>query len=173
VVIAADRPVRRFCWFCRLTGLVCPKLPRGSAGAAFRRVMGRLLRKSEDQKSKALLSAPYRISSIPSDELGCRTAGCERSDGTDAGCRATREARDHSAANTAGIDAKKRHRPRCLCRQRGCAQGVATARQSSFSQLKLSEKQAKANFHFERRGRLYATSSLTLSNSTNGSLGWQ
>jgi len=50
---------------------------------------------------------------------------------------------DHSVANTAR-KMQKKHRPPCLCRQRGCALGVATAKRSSFSQLKLSEKQAKA-----------------------------
>jgi hypothetical protein len=45
--------------------------------------------------------------------------------------------------------------------------------QSSISQLKLSEKQAKANFHLERRFTLRVVPSSTLSNSTNGWLGWQ
>jgi hypothetical protein len=50
---------------------------------------------------------------------------------------------------------------------------LATAEQSCFSQLKLSEKQAKAIFISERRGTFHAAPSSTLSNSTNGWLAWQ
>jgi hypothetical protein len=45
-------------------------------------------------------------------------------------------------------------------------------RQSSFSQLRLSET-GESNFHLQQRGTLHATSSSTLSNSTNGWLTWQ
>jgi hypothetical protein len=45
--------------------------------------------------------------------------------------------------------------------------------QSSFSQLRLSENRRKQFFHLQQRGTLRATSSSTLSNSTNGWLAWQ
>jgi hypothetical protein len=44
-------------------------------------------------------------------------------------------------------------RPQCLCRQRGCAWGVATAEQSSFSQLRLSENRRKQFFIFNDAAR--------------------
>ena len=108
-----------------------------------------------------------------SGEQGCRTAGRERPK-ADAGCHAV----------------PKGARPFCCeyredrCRETGivltaCAgSGVALGKsrlqgQSSFSQLKLSEKQAKAIFISNDVAHSMPTSSSTLSNSTNGWLAWQ
>jgi hypothetical protein len=50
---------------------------------------------------------------------------------------------------------EKPARPHCVCEQRRCAWGVATAVQSNFSQLKLSVIQAKA-FRLQRAMQLLA-----------------
>src|SRR5882757_6389296 len=79
-----------------------------------------------------------------SDERGCRTAGCERGFMPWQFATRLQKARDRSAAGTVRIDAGVNGiRPQCVCRQRGCAWGVATAWQSSFSQLRLSENRRK------------------------------
>ena len=91
-----------------------------------------------------------------------------------AGCHAAPEGKGSLCCDTARIDAVGTGiRPQCVCRQRGCACGVATAWQSSFSQLRLSENRRKQFFHFQQRSTLHATSSSTLSNSTNRWLTWQ
>ena len=117
--------------------------PVARPDSALRRVMGLLLRESGRQKRARLSCRFHRDQRHPSGERGCRTAGCER--GLMPAQVATRlqEARDHSAANTVGPVRRNWHRPHCVCRQRGCARGVATAGQSSFSQLKLSENRRK------------------------------
>jgi hypothetical protein len=79
-----------------------------------------------------------------SDELGCRTAGCERGFYAKAVATRLQKARNRSAADTVRDRCRKTGiRPQCVCRQRGCAWGVATAGQSSFSQLRLSENRRK------------------------------
>jgi hypothetical protein len=119
------------------------KLPRGPAEYSASARDGSSApgeRKTKEQDSPACSTGDQYH---PSDERGCRTAGCER--GLMPAQVATRlqEARDHSAANTVGPVRRNWHRPHCVCRQRGCARGVATAGQSSFSQLKLSENRRK------------------------------
>jgi hypothetical protein len=120
---------------------IAPRLGRYSSSA----VMGLLLRKSRIGRAKlsCLLlegSGPSR----PTNEC-CRTAGCEGSD-----MPAQVAARLHEGVRSPcreySEERCKKHRPRCLCRQRGCAQEVTTARQSSFSQLKLSENRRKLFF---------------------------
>ena len=77
--LAADGPVRRVCWLAVRTGLgVSKDCPVARPDVALRRVMGLLLRKNRDWKSEALPSAPLRDQRHLSDELCCRTAGCER-----------------------------------------------------------------------------------------------
>jgi len=119
-------------------------MPRGPTIYGLRRVMGLLLRERRRRKSEALPTAPLGIRSILSDERGCRTAGCERGFMPWQVATRLRKARDRSAADTVRIDARKNGiRPQCVCRQRGCAWGVATGWQSSFSQLRLSENRRK------------------------------
>src|SRR6266481_4985722 len=106
--------------------------------------MGRLLRESGRRKSEALPSAPPGTRSIcptsdAAEPRGAREALCPWQVAT-----RLRKARDRSAADTVRIDAGGTGiRPQCVCRQRGCAWGVATAWQSSFSQLRLSENRRK------------------------------
>ena len=106
--------------------------------------MGLLVRGERKTKERGSPVCSTRDQVHLSDERCCRTAGCER------GCMpwqvATRlrKARDRSAADTVRIDAERNGiRPQRVCRQRGCAWGVATAWQSSFSQLRLSENRRK------------------------------
>src|SRR5882757_540907 len=82
-----------------------------------------------------------------SDERGCRTAGCER--GFMPRPVATRlpRAKKRSAADTVRIDAGGTGiRPQCVCRQRGCAWGVATAIAVKLLSTQIVRKQAKAIF---------------------------
>jgi hypothetical protein len=109
-----------------------------------------------------------------SDELGCRTAGCERGFYAKAVATRLQKARNRSAADTVRIDAGGTGiRPHRVCRQRGCAWGVATAMAVKLLSTQIVRKQAKAIFHLQQRCTLHATSSSTLSNSTNGWLTWQ
>src|ERR1700731_1417283 len=83
------------------------------------------------------------------------------------------EARDRSAANTVRIDAGGTAFDLNACAGSEVALGESRLRwQSSFSQLRLSET-GESNFHLQQRRTLHATSSSTLSNSTNGWLTWQ
>ena len=89
-----------------------------------------------------------------SDERGCRTAGCERGFMPWQVATPLPKARNRSAADTVRIDAGGNGiRPQCVCRQRGCAWGVATGWQSSFSQLRLSENRRKQFFIFNNAAR--------------------
>src|ERR1700722_2907378 len=64
--------------------------------------------------------------------------GCERGRLTRQVATRLRWRRDRHVADTRRNDAGKLARPHCVCEQRWCAWGVATARQSNFSQLNLS-----------------------------------
>jgi hypothetical protein len=126
--------------------------PVARPDTALRRVMGLLLRGSGRQKSKTLLSAPLGTSAI------CRRAmlpnrGVRERPCADAGCHAApRDKKPFCCEYSEGPVHRNWHRPQCVCRQRGCARGVATAGQSSFSQLKLSENRRK---HFSSRTTLH------------------
>ena len=152
---------------------VFKNMPRGPAGCGLRRVVGRLLRERQTRESEALLSAPRGNSATYPASEGCRTMGCERGRCASAGCHAApANAGDRSAADTVRINAGKTG-PISLRLQTAMVRwGVATAGQSSFSQLKLSVIQAKA-IHLQRRLQLHAKSSSTLSNSTKGYRAWQ
>ena len=137
---------------CRRTASGCVRrLPRGPAG------YGRSARdgpsapgEQKTEESEALLSAPLGTSAIcpasnAAEPRGAREARCRRRLPRGSGRR-----RNRSAANTVRSRCQKNwHRTHCVCRQRGCARGVATAGQSSFSQLKLSVIQAKAIIHLD------------------------
>jgi hypothetical protein len=118
-------------------------LPRGRPYMALRCVMDLPLRQSSGRKSEALPSALPGTSSIcPTSEAaeprGTREALCRR--------RLPRYSRRQESVCCEYKEDRRRrngHRPQCVCRQRGCAWGVATAGQSSFSQLKLSENRRK------------------------------
>lgn len=140
---------------------------------AFRCVMGPLLRKSERRKSKALLSAPLGISatcpaSQAAEPRGAREAWCQR--------RLPRGSRrqkisllriqwgpvpEELASSSERVQAV---RLRSGSRDCGAVKLLST---------QIVRKQAKAIFHLQRRGTLRATSSSTLSNSTNAWSGWQ
>jgi hypothetical protein len=131
------------CWFAGIPVWVCPRLPRGSADLALRRVMGPSA-PGEQKTERARLSCLLHWGPAPSaGERCCRTAGCERDPMPMQVATRLRRARDRSAANTVRPMRRNLHRTQCVCRQRGCARGVATAGQSSFSQLKLSENRRK------------------------------
>ena len=118
--------------------------PRGPAFYGYRRVMGLLFPERGRRKSEALPSAPPGIRSIcPASEAaeprGAREAVCHGRLPSGSGRQevALLRIQRGSMPEKGGI------RPQCLCRQRGCAWEVATAWQSSFSQLRLSENRRK------------------------------
>ena len=119
--------------------------------SAVRRVMVRLVRKNGRRREQSSSVCSTGDQRPLSGEPGCRTAGCERSRMPAQVATRLREAQDRSAI-TVRIDAVK-HRPHCVCRQRGCAREGATAGQSSFSQLKLSENRRKQFFISDNAAR--------------------
>jgi hypothetical protein len=97
----------------------------------------------EQKTDRARLSCLLHLGPVPSvrrarlPNRGVRErlyagAGCH---GTPGGTRSF--CCEYSESRCEGIGSQ------CVCKQRGCARGVATARQSSFSQLKLSENRRK------------------------------
>jgi hypothetical protein len=131
------------CWFAGASVWWCSNCPVVRPETALRHVMGPLLPKSRRQIERGSPICSTRDQHHQSDEQSCRTAGCERGFMPTQVATRLQEARDHSAANTGRPMRRNWHRPQCVCRQRGCAREVATARQSSFSQLKLSENRRK------------------------------
>jgi hypothetical protein len=119
---------------------------------ALRRVMGLLLRGAGDKRARLsclLLWGPApsaRRAMLPN--RGVRERPC-----ADAGCHAVPGGKKPFCCEYSEDRCIENwHRPQCVCRQRGCARGVATAGQSSFSQLKLSENRRK---HFSSRTTLH------------------
>jgi hypothetical protein len=126
---------------CRRTGLVVFKnYPVARPDSALRRVIGPSA-PGEQKTDRARLFCLLHWGSAPSvrrarlpnrgvRERLCAGAGCHATPGgTRSFCCEYRE-----PMQSIGLS---------VCRQRGCARGVATARQSSFSQLKLSENRRK------------------------------
>jgi hypothetical protein len=138
---------------CRHAGLVAFIIsPWPGRIRPLRRVMGLLLRGSGDKRAK--LSYLLHWGPAPSarramlPNRGVRERPC-----ADAGCHAAPgDKKPFCCEYSEGPVHRNWHRPQCVCRQRGCARGVATAGQSSFSQLKLSENRRK---HFSSRTTLH------------------
>jgi hypothetical protein len=155
---------------CRRTGLVVFKTCPGSGRNILRRVVERLLQKSGRQESEALLSAPRGNSSTSDDKQAAGPRGAREAVHR---CRLPRDSAntgDRSVADTVKPTPKDRAGLTAFANS-DAAWGVATAGQSSFSQLKLSVVQAKA-IHL-RRSAIACRPSSTLSNSTNDCPGWQ
>ena len=131
---------------CRRTGLVVFKKPPWFGRMRpFRRVMGLLLRESGRRESKALLSGPLGISAICPASEAAEPRGV-REPYADAGCHAAPEGKDSFWCEYIEIDAGGMwHRPQCVCRQRGCACGVATAG-SRGSLSSNCQKTGESNF---------------------------
>ena len=89
-------------------------------------------------------SAPSARRANAAGPRGAREALC------DIGCHAVPRARIPSAASTVRSNAEESGIVLIACATVRLRSGVATARQSSFSQLKLSENRRK-QFHFKRR----------------------
>jgi hypothetical protein len=96
------------------------------------------LRSELDKKSEALLSSPlrtsdlYRRATLPDHGVRERPTAV-------AGCHATPLAQGIGLLRIQGETMPDElARPHCVCEQRWCVWGVATAGQSNFSQLKLS-----------------------------------
>src|ERR1700730_11632409 len=109
-----------------------------------------------------------------SDERGCRTAGCERGFMPWQVATRLQKARDRSAADTVRIDAGRNWHSTSMRVQ--AARVRLGSRDCDGSQASLNsdcQKTGESNFHLQQRGTLHATSSSTLSNSTNGWLAWQ
>jgi hypothetical protein len=128
---------------CRRTGLVVFKIaPVVRLDAAVRRVMVRLLRKNGRRREQSSSVCSTGDQRPLSGEPGCRTAGCERSLRPAQVATRLREAQDRSAI-TVRIDAEKSiGLNACADSEVALGEG-ATAGQSSFSQLKLSENRRK------------------------------
>jgi len=132
---------------CRRTALVMSKYmplvqPDRNSGACW--VVW--FRSGIEKKSEALLSAPLRIRD-PGRRARLPDHGVRERPIADAGCHATPVAQGSACCGyRENRRRKKQARAHCVCEQRSCAWGVATAGQSSFSQLKLSVVQAKAIF---------------------------
>src|ERR1700748_2437330 len=106
--------------------------------------MGLLVRGERKTKERGSPVCSTRDQVHLSGERCCRTAGAREALCHGRLPRGAGKARDRSAADTVRIDAERNGiRPQRVCRQRGCAWGVATAWQSSFSQLRLSENRRK------------------------------
>ena len=134
---------------CRRAGLVCSKNAPwpGRIGSSARNGSA-APRGWQTEETRLSCLLHLRISAICPASERCRTAGCERGR-CRAGCHATPGDAGNRLLRITGRDRYRRNTVstlNCVCRQRGCARGDATAGQSSFSQLKLSVKQAKAIF---------------------------
>ena len=118
--------------------------PRGPAEAVLRRRTAHLLREEQTEKRQGSPVCSTRNSATVRRSAGPRGA---RDAEASAGCHAAPSRRNGSVCRgcrgSAGLDRRSDPALDCVCRQRCCAWGVATARQSSFSQLKLSVIQAK------------------------------
>jgi hypothetical protein len=121
------------------------RLPRGPAGYCPSGRMGLLLRESgrREERGSPVCSTGDQLHL--SGELCYRTAGCER-DPMPTQVATRLQETQICCEYSEGTAPKTRHRSQCVCRQRGCAREVATAGQSSFSQLKLSENRRKQFF---------------------------
>ena len=159
---------------CRRTGLVVFKIApwSGRIGSSARDGPS-APRRAADERAKLSCLLHLGISAtvrraMAAEPRGAREAVCRRRLP-----RGSENARDRTAADTVRIDAGKTGIGLTACAGSEVALGERDCGQSSFSQLKLSEKQAKAIFISERRCTLHAASSSTLSNSTKGWLAWQ
>jgi hypothetical protein len=140
--------------------------------ATLRRVMGLLLRENRRQKSKALPSAPQGISATCPASEAAEPRGARDSPMRRRLPRSSWRQRIVHLRIQSGSMRRNRHRPQCVCRQRGCS-GSKRLRSSQASLNSNCQKTGESTFHFERRRTLRATLSSTLSNSTNGWLSWQ
>jgi hypothetical protein len=160
---------------CRRTGLVVPKIPRGPAA------YGRSARDGpsapgERKTKRARLSRLLHQGPVPSvrrarlPNRGVR----ERPDAV-AGCHAAPQSRIRSAANTERkLMPEKTGIALNACADSEVALGESRLQGSQASLNSNCQKTGESNFfHLRQRGTLHATSSSTLSNSTNGWLGWQ
>jgi hypothetical protein len=141
---------------------------------ALRCVMGLLLQAERKRKERSSPVCSTRDQVHLSDEPGCRTAGCERGFYAKAVATRLQKARNRSAADTV--------RDRCRTNWHSTSVRVQAARlrlgsrDCNGSQASLNsdcQKTGESTFHLQQRGTLHATSSSTLSNSTNGWLTWQ
>jgi hypothetical protein len=69
----------------------------------------------------------------------CRTAGVRERPNADAGCHAAPRSKESFYCEYSGSCRKNRNRPQCVCSSEVAFMEQSTGRQSSFSQLKLSE----------------------------------
>ena len=135
--------------------------------------MGLLLRGERRRKSEALPSAPRGIRSI-----------CPTSEAAEP--RGAREALCHGrlprGSGRQGVALLRYSEDRCRRTWHSTSMRVQAARLRLWSRdceavellsTQIVRKQAKAIFHFQQRSTLHATSSSTLSNSTNRWLTWQ
>jgi hypothetical protein len=106
----------------------------------------------EEQKTeRTRLSRLFHWGSAPSaDELMLPDRGVRERLCAYAGCHAAPSARIQSVASTVRSNTEKSGIVLSACATVRLRSGVATARQSSFSQLKLSENRRK-QFHLKRR----------------------
>ena len=104
--------------------------------------------------------------------VSCRTSGCERGRGPTQVATRLRSAGGPSAANTVSVDAKDAGIELTARADSRSALGSRDCGAVGLLSTQIVRKQAKA-FYLQRRGILHATSSSTLSNSTNGSPDWQ
>ena len=162
------------CWFAGAPSGGVQKWPRGPAFYAFRRVMDPLVRRKRKAKERGSPACSTRDQVHMSDERGCRTAGCERDLMPWQVATRLRKARDRSAADTKRIDAWKNWAfDLNACAAARLRLGSRDCGAVKLLSTQIVRKQAKAIFHLQQRGTLHATSSSTLSNSTNGWLTWQ
>ena len=127
-------------------------------------------RKTKEQSSPVCSTGDQRHLS---GEPGCRTAGCER------GLVPTQVATRLQRQKISLLRIQRGPVPEELASSSERVQAVRLRSGSrdcgavKLLSTQIVRKQAKAIFHLQRRGTLRATSSSTLSNSTNGWPGWQ
>ena len=139
---------------CRRTGLVVFKIAPWPAVYGPSARDGPSAPEEETTKERGSLICSSREQVHPSGERCCRTAGCERGCCAKAVATRLQKARNRSAADTVRIDAGRTGiRPQCVCRQRGCAWGVATAMAVKLLSTQIVRKQAKALFIFNNAAR--------------------
>ncbi len=146
--------------------------PVARPDTALRRVMGLLLRGAGRQKSEALLSAPLgpapsaRRAMLPN--RGVRERPC-----ADAGCHAAPGGKEPFCCEYSEYRCIKTGIGLNACAGSEVALGESRLRGSQASLNSNCRKTGESTFHLERRCRLHAGSSSTLSNSTNGWRAWQ
>jgi len=129
---------------CRRTGLVVPKIPRGPAVYGPSARDGPLCSRERKTKERGSPVCSTRDQFHLSDELRLPNRGVrERPNAISRLPRGSGRQNSFCCGYRKDRCWRNWHRPQCVCRQRGCAWGVATAGQSSFSQLRLSVIQAK------------------------------